>query len=117
MARDSELNRASPTLHGILCGFQDTESDLRASRRSWLGRLDAFRMFPEVMAVWRQQAEQLLPDPGQAHKSQYHEHATWLAVVFELDRDAYDRVHDNWRQVHRRRRNLWKAISSGGLPL
>jgi hypothetical protein len=38
------------------------------------------------------------------------DHALWLAVVKEHDTAACQKIVDQWKVEHKRRRNLWKVI-------
>jgi hypothetical protein len=50
-----------------------------------------------------------------AQKSDYTEHARWMAALKELAPRAYESLLDRWRVEHQRRRNLWKAMAKEGL--
>ena len=71
----------------------------------------------EVLEFWKRNAASLVPDPAQTRGSSYTDCAEWLAVVHELDRQAYIRILQDWSQRHRRRRNLWQALKERRLPL
>jgi hypothetical protein len=58
-----------------------------------------------------------VPDPASGTGSNYDDYAEWLAVVFELDSTAYQRLVHAWAGPHARRRNLWLAITRKRLPL
>ena len=106
------LRRASRTLHDTLARERGEATDLDASRRSWLERLGARRLFPAVIGAWTRHAAELPDDP---RGGDYLPCARWLKITFELDRDASERVLATWRVDHRRRRNLWKALKEQGL--
>ncbi len=109
------LDAAAPRMRSLLAAQRVSEPDLDRSRRDWLGRMGAARLFPTVMAVWARFAALLVPDPASASKSRYDVHADWLAVLHALDRPSYQRLYQLWRRQHRRRRNLWAAIRARGL--
>lgn len=114
---DAALHDLSPSLRDCLTTPFDHVSDLDARRRDWLGRLGAAKAWPALVEVWRRQVAQMVPDPGAARGSRYDPCACWLAAVYELNRKAYDEILAAWQRDHRRRRNLWKAISARGLPV
>jgi len=80
------------------------------SRQAWLKKMHADQFIPLIIECWKQNVVKLLPDPSNAHKSVYEEHALWLAVVKEQNPSAYQKVIDKWKIDHKRRKNLWKAI-------
>jgi hypothetical protein len=88
-----------------------------ASRRRWIERLGVADLFPGVLECWRRHAAGLVPDPASGTGSNYDDCAEWLAVVFELDSTAYQRLVHAWAGPHARRRNLWLAITRKRLPL
>lgn len=59
----------------------------------------------------------LVPDPAQAHKSDYQVHASWLVVVNELNPDACRAIIDKWKIDHKKRRNLWMDLEAQHLPV
>jgi hypothetical protein len=42
--------------------------------------------------------------------SNYNLHVRWLAVVKELNPEAYQQIIDQWQFEHSRRRKLWTTI-------
>lgn len=115
--RGSAVRKSSPTLHRMLSSGYGGGDLLDQSRKRWLKRLDAQGLFPDAMAVWKKGIVHLIPDPASSHKSSYDHHAEWLKVLYELNRTEYDRLVKEWRDIHRRRLNLWKAVSVQGLPI
>lgn len=113
----SSLRRTSPTLHRLLSTRWQGEPAVGVSRRRWVERLGVADLFPEVVEFWRRHAASLVPDPANATGSNYDDCAEWLAVVFELDPAAYQRVVRGWAGSHARRKNLWLAITRRQLPL
>ena len=79
--------------------------------------VEADQLTPLVIQCWKNHAVHLVPDPGQAENSVYTRHARWLAALNELDPSACRTLINRWKEVHKRRRNLWKAIHEHGLPL
>ena len=113
---EKELKKKSPTLQEILKhGYYKGEATLHESRSHYLKQLGAKDLIRKVMKVWSTEAIRLIPDPSNTHKARYDEHAHWLKTFYELDTKAGDDIVEYWREVHSRRRNLWKAISQQGL--
>lgn len=111
-----EVKRLSPTLHEQVYQDNPHVEKLKSSRVAWLRRLGAEELIPELVQCWRRGIGYLMPDPRSSHKSRYYEHARWLRIAYELDRDTYHQVVARWKVEHKRRRNLWKAIKEQGLP-
>ena len=59
----------------------------------------------------------IVPDPKVVYKSDYTNHAQWMKALYELSRESYDSVLAEWREKHKRRRNLWRDMKSNGLPI
>ncbi len=113
----ASLRTTLPTLHRLLSTRWQAEPAASASRHRWVERLGVADLFPEVVEFWRHHAAGLVPDPANAIGSNYDDCAEWLAVVFELDPAAYQRVVRGWAGPHARRKNLWLAITRRQLPL
>ena len=112
-----ELRKLSPTLHDLITPDFESLPPLTASRRQWLQKMNALKLFPEVSEFWKRSIAELVPDPAGAKRSRYHNHVKWLSAVLELNPTAYEEVIHEWADVHRRRRNLWTAIAERGLPV
>jgi hypothetical protein len=104
-------------LSEAICRSEDDSKELTASRRAWLQKVEADQLTPLVIQYWKHHVVHLVPDPGQAQNSDYTHHARWLAALNELDPAAYRKVIHRWKETHKRRRNLWKAIAEHRLPL
>ena len=113
----SALRREAPALRRILeRELRDTEP-MRKSRRGWVKRLRGSDLTSDVIELWRSHAAELVPDPGGTTGSYYDECADWMAVLFELDIDAYHQTARAWSVTHKRRRNLWRALEKRKLPI
>jgi plasmid maintenance system killer protein len=86
------------------------------SRRRWLERLGG-HVLPEVLVLLKKHAAALVPDPAGAHASNYDGCSEWMAAVHELSPEESGKLLRRWQEVHRRRRNLWNALSSRGLSV
>ncbi len=79
-------------------------------------RLQGARVLPEVLAFWKQHAVDVVPDPAKAFGSNYDDCAEWMAVVLELNPEAYRNKVRDWSLNHKLRRNLWRAFQERKLP-
>ena len=91
------------------------QKELNTSRRQWLKDMHSDQFASMLIEAWKQNITALVPDPTTANKSDYTEHARWLGVVKELNPIAYQELLAHWKAVHKRRRNLWKALQQQGL--
>ncbi|MFH1177785.1 MAG: hypothetical protein V1750_10295 [Acidobacteriota bacterium] len=110
------LVAVSPTLHRVLKN-EDlyAEKEARASLRAGLTRFGAEACLDDVIAGWRSNLRSLIPDPGAVSGAAYEHCADWLQVARELDPPLFDVILDDWRRLHRRRRNLWQALANRGI--
>lgn len=113
----SRLKRTAPLLWQRVSHLVGPADELRMSIIHWTRRLKGSDLFPEILDFWKRNVVRLVPEPARAHKSDYTSCAQWLAVVNDLDRQAYARTLKDWSTRHRRRRNLWKALKEMRLPL
>ena len=111
-----QLGLHYPKLKKLLEGLDHGTEELQRSRRLWIGRLAGPTLFSEVLEWMRRNMASSVPDPGHAHESHYEIYGDWMAAVLEFAPDEYWKVMRRWREVHHRRRNLWKALSKRGLP-
>ena len=110
----SELKKASPALHRLL--LREPEGDRRVTtlRRTWLKRLRAGELLPEVIQFWKRHAARLVPDPEHS-SGDYRDCAEWLAVLHDFDALACKKIVEQWKLTHRRRKNLWKTLERAQL--
>lgn len=107
-------------LHAVICQSEASAGggkEMTANRRAWLQRIGAEQLTPFVIQCWRTHLSHIMPDPGQSSGSLYTHHAQWLAALNELDPSACRKVLNHWKEAHKRRRNLWKAIHEQGLTV
>ncbi len=100
----------------VLSGEPDDRM-LDKCRREALCGIEADRFFPAIMEIWKSRISDLIPDPSQASGSNYESHAKWMKALLELNCNEYHRTLVKWREVHKRRRNLWRDLQAAGLPL
>jgi hypothetical protein len=70
-----------------------------------------------AMDVWKEHLHLIVPDPANAYKSDYSDHAAWCKAVHELNQNTYTALLSRWRKKHNRRRNLWRDIKAIGLSV
>ena len=113
--RDKLKNQYPTFFDEVLPG--DASSDLGKARLAGLDKMDAGVYISTITGIWKKHLHRVLPDPSNAHKSDYTTHARWMRALYELDRDEYHRVLTKWRSKHNRRRNLWRDMKAQKLPL
>ena len=70
-----------------------------------------------AMDVWKEHLHLIVPDPADAYKSDYTDHAAWCKAVHELNQNTYKVLLSRWRKKHNRRRNLWRDMKAIGLSV
>ena len=80
------------------------------SRREWLKKMMGDDHLPVIMDCWVKYAPKMVPSPLVVIGSNYDQHVRWLAVVKELNPEAYRQIIDLWQFEHSRRRKLWSTI-------
>ncbi len=80
------------------------------SRREWLKKMMDLNHLPIIMECWVKYAPKMVPSPIVVIGSNYNLHVSWLAVVKELNPEAYQQIIDQWQFEHSRRRKLWTTI-------
>ncbi len=81
-----------------------------SSRREWLKKMMGANHLPIIMECWVKYAPKMVPSPVVVIGSNYDLHVRWLAVVKELNPEAYQQIIDQWQFEHSRRRKLWTTI-------
>jgi hypothetical protein len=80
------------------------------SRRDWLKKMMGDNHLSVIMECWKKYAHKMVPSPIVVIGSNYDLHVRWLAVVKELNPDAYRQIIEQWQFEHSRRRKLWTTI-------
>jgi hypothetical protein len=110
----SELKKDSPALQRLLSREPEGNGRVTSLRRTWLKRLRAGELLPEVIQFWKRNAAQLVPDPEHS-AGDYRDCAEWLAVLRDIDPLACKKIVEQWKVTHRRRKNLWKTLERAKL--
>ena len=82
-----------------------------------LGKMNASPGLQVAMEVWKKHLHLIVPDPANAYKSDYSEHAAWCKALHELNKNTYTALLSRWRKKHNRRRNLWRDMRAIGLSV
>ena len=93
------------------------EQALRMSRRKWLERLGVSSLTAELLAFWKRNAHRMAPDPGGVMGADYKSCADWARALWEINPASCEHLLAQWSVVHQRRRNLWRALRTKGLPI
>ncbi|MFQ5793814.1 MAG: hypothetical protein ACE5JP_02040 [Candidatus Bipolaricaulia bacterium] len=109
-----ERNRY-PKFYGVVVRPRELSTPDDTSRQEYLKRYAPDGLLDRVMAYWKGHLQDLVPRPETARRSDYTEHARWMAALNELAPQSCEALLDRWRVEHRRRRNLWKALKKMGL--
>jgi hypothetical protein len=111
------LSQRCPKLKKLLERERRGGEILERSRRRWMARLGVDEVLPEVLELLRKRSGLFVPDPANAYGSSYGGCAEWMAAILEFAPEEYRSILRGWQDVHRRRRNLWKAMNARRLPI
>ncbi|MEO1351955.1 MAG: hypothetical protein AAFW84_24645 [Cyanobacteria bacterium J06635_15] len=114
-AIQGKKRRAYPTFYEVVIRVDELSASDDASRQSYLQQFAPDNLWKRVMDYWKTHLQTFVPDPKAAHKSDYTQHARWMAALKELAPDAYEQLLAQWHTDHIRRSNLWKAMKQAGL--
>ncbi len=70
-----------------------------------------------LLEIWGDHLAAIVPDPSSARNSRYGEQADWMTALYEINRDAYNRLIARWRQEHKRKTSLWRELQDRKLPI
>jgi hypothetical protein len=90
-----------------------TQSD--ESRREYLKASVPDRLFDLVMNYWKVNLHQFVPKPELVQNGEYSKHTQWMVALKELSSPDYETLLAQWKVVHKRRINLWKALKQMGV--
>ena len=82
-----------------------------------LKKMNASPSLNVAMEVWKEHLHLIMPDPADAYKSDYTDHAAWCKSLHELNQNTYKALVSRWRKTHNRRRNLWRDLKAIGLSV
>jgi len=104
-----------PKFYNVVIGNRTTPSNDSASRQAYLQAYGSADLLDQVITCWKRKLRLMVPNPKDAKKSDYKENASWMTALQELDALEYKLLLTEWRDVHRRRRNLWRDMRRVGL--
>ncbi len=111
----NDLKTRYPKFLEVVIEHRALSTPDRASRQVYLGQYGPDDLGDKVMAYWQDHLHLWVPEPGSTKGSDYRLQAEWMEALQEVAPHSYQKLLDRWRQDHRRRRNLWKALESRGL--
>jgi len=111
----SEDTKQYPQFYKVVIRPNELSSPDQSSRQTYLKQFAPPDLLDQVMAWWRTHLHSLVPRPEDAQKSDYTDHAGWMAALRELSPGDYEMLLGKWRLEHHRRRNLWAALARLGL--
>lgn len=114
-ASRESIKKQYPKFHKVVISSRSTASLDSASRRAYLRTYGPPDLLEQVIACWKRSLRLMVPNPKDARKSDYTLHANWMSALRELDVAEYSLLLGEWRDTHRRRRNLWRDMSNAGL--
>ena len=112
------LEQKYPVFYKTALPQEASPDDLLSNfRNSGLKKMKAGPGLLDAMEVWKEHLHLIVPDPANAYKSDYTDHAFWCKAVHELNQKAYNVLLSRWRKNHNRRRNLWRDMKAVGLSV
>jgi hypothetical protein len=112
------LEKKYPVFYKTALPKEASPDDLLGNfRSSGLKKMKAGPGLLVAMDVWKEHLHLIVPDPANAYKSDYTDHAFWCKAVHELNQKTYNALLSRWRKKHNRRRNLWRDMKAVGLSV
>ena len=112
------LEKKYPVFYKTALPKEASPEDLLGNfRSSGLKKMKAGPGLLVAMDVWKEHLHLIVPDPANAYKSDYTDHAFWCKAVHELNQKTYNALLSRWRKKHNRRRNLWRDMKAVGLSV
>ncbi|WP_416668154.1 hypothetical protein [Egbenema bharatensis] len=104
-----------PQFYQVVIYPQDRLTENDQSRQDYLKQHAAADLLEQVINYWKTHLQNFVPKPEAAAKSDYTNHVRWMVALKELSPQNYEMLLAEWRDVHQRRSNLWKAMKQAGL--
>jgi len=117
LPNSEKIKTKYPSFWTTVIPEDNSGGDLAQSRRKGLRKMKAGLYLTDVLEIWKKHLKDIIPDPANAHKSNYEEYACWAEALFELNKDEYHALMARWRRNHNRRRNLWRDLKAMNLPV
>lgn len=94
----------------------NSRTDLDTSRKTLVGRLCCAETVEKTIDIWKKHFSCIIPDPS-ASGSDYQRPVAWIKVLLDLNPQVYSHLVEQWKVIHRRKRNLWMKMRSEKLPV
>jgi hypothetical protein len=111
----NQEKRKHPRFYEVVIRPSESVMESNLSRQVYLKQYAPADLLDQVMNYWASHLKSFVPSPESAKSSYYGEQARWMAALKELSPSDYKTLLTHWREVHRRRSNLWKAMQELGL--
>jgi hypothetical protein len=108
-------NPIYPQFYRVVICPQELSTENERSRHKYLKQYAPTDLLERVMNYWKANLQNFVPKPELAQKSNYNEHSRWMVALKEISPHNYETLLAQWRVVHQRRSNLWKAMTAVGL--
>jgi hypothetical protein len=104
-----------PQFYSVVIRPQEFSTQSDESRREYLKASAPDHLFDLVMNYWKTHLHQFVPKPELVQNGKYTNHAQWMVALKELSPQGYETLLAQWKVVHNRRINLWKAMKQMGV--
>jgi hypothetical protein len=104
-----------PHFYEVVIFSREHSPEKHQSRREYLKLYALDDLLEQVMNYWKMYLHLFVPKPEFAEKSDYTSHAKWMMALRELSPQDYKTILSQWKLLHHRRINLWKAMNQMGL--
>ncbi len=112
----SDLKKQYPSLFETI--YEPWKMPLQTpSILKWLKKMNGISVVPLLEKCWIKHVLTFVPNPANVHRANYETHAKWLAALSELNPEVYKTIITQWKKLHKRRKNLWKAIQDIGIDV
>jgi hypothetical protein len=104
-----------PHFYDLVIYSQELYPERHQSRRKYLKLYAPDNLLEQVMNYWKMYLHLFVPRPESTASSDYTSQANWMMALREISPSDYETVLAQWKLIHRRRTNLWKAMNQMGL--
>lgn len=104
-----------PHFYEFVIFSREHSPEKHQSRQKYLKLYALDDLLEQVMNYWKMYLHLFVPKPELVDKSDYTSHAKWMMALQELSPQDYETILSQWKLVHHRRINLWKAMNQMGL--
>lgn len=104
-----------PQFNSVVIRPQEFSTQSDESRQEYLKASAPDGLLDLVMNYWQRNLHQFMPKPDSVQNGHYTEHAQWMVALKELSPQNYETLLAQWKVLHKRRINLWKAMREMGV--